>query len=196
MPTKDEVKIAAQPQMNPDVCRFTVNHRIYDGFFDCRSKDIAKGSPLLEALFNIPGVSEVLVSGSTLTIAKTSSEEWQALGQQIGVTIRSQIQGGGVLIEANKQAKLPPTDDKIRQQVQKILEEEINPSLASHGGFVKLNDMRGTVVYLTLQGGCQGCASASYTLRNGIERILKARVPEVTEVVDVTDHSSGHNPYF
>lgn len=196
MPAKSEIKITAQPQMNPGVCRFTVDRLIYDGFFDCRSKETAKGSPLLEALFNIPGIGEALVSGSTLTIAKTGSEEWPTLGQQIGAVIRSQIQGGGMLIEANRQEKLPPADEKIRQQVQKILEEEINPGLASHGGFVKLNDMCGTIVYLTLQGGCQGCASASYTMRNGIEKILKARVPEVTEVVDVTDHSSGHNSYF
>ena len=79
-----------------------------------------------------------------------------------------------------------------------VLEQEVNPSIASHGGradLVALDDDEGTA-YLRLSGGCQGCAMSQMTLRQGIETALLEEVPELTRVVDVTDHGSGENPYY
>jgi Fe/S biogenesis protein NfuA len=79
-----------------------------------------------------------------------------------------------------------------------ILEEQVNPSIASHGGRADLVafDVEAGVVYLALSGGCQGCAMSRATLSQGIEVTLKEGMPEIVEVVDVTDHATGANPYY
>lgn len=72
----------------------------------------------------------------------------------------------------------------------------INPAVASHGGEVHLVDYVNNDVYLRLSGGCQGCASSSATLKNGIERLLREEFPDIRNIVDVTDHDAGDNPYY
>lgn len=84
----------------------------------------------------------------------------------------------------------------LADQVLQVLTEQVNPAIASHGGAAELVSVEGTVAYLRLGGGCQGCGMAAVTLRQGIERILVESIPEITEVVDVTDHASGDNPYY
>ena len=91
------------------------------------------------------------------------------------------------------------TDDQkpdLRTKVQDLIENMINPAVAGHGGWVELIDVQDAVVMLRMGGGCQGCGMADVTLRQGIEGMLARAVPEVTGVVDVTDHSAGSNPYF
>ena len=77
-----------------------------------------------------------------------------------------------------------------------VLEEQINPAIASHGGHAELVAVEEPIAYLRLGGGCQGCGMAAVTLSQGIEVAILESVPEITEVVDVTDHASGANPYY
>ena len=84
----------------------------------------------------------------------------------------------------------------VAQRVIRVLDEQVNPSIAAHGGRAELVAVEQGTAYLRLGGGCQGCAMASVTLSQGIESALIQAVPEVTSVVDVTDHQSGTNPYF
>jgi Fe/S biogenesis protein NfuA len=84
----------------------------------------------------------------------------------------------------------------IAQRVLQVLNEEINPAIAAHGGRADLVAVDESVAYLHLSGGCQGCGMASATLRQGIEAMIREAVPEITDVADVTDHASGTNPYF
>jgi len=84
----------------------------------------------------------------------------------------------------------------LADQIAQVLTEQINPAIAGHGGVAELVSVDGNVAYMRLAGGCQGCGMASVTLKQGIERILVEAIPEITEVVDVTDHASGDNPYY
>jgi len=84
----------------------------------------------------------------------------------------------------------------VAQRVLQVLDGQINPSIAAHGGRAELVAVEEGTAYLRLSGGCQGCGMASVTLSQGIEVVIKEQVPEVTRVVDVTDHASGENPYF
>jgi Fe/S biogenesis protein NfuA len=84
----------------------------------------------------------------------------------------------------------------VAQRVVQVLAQQVNPSIAAHGGRAVLLAVEQGTAYLKLSGGCQGCAMAAVTLRQGIERTILQAVPEVTSVVDVTDHQSGTNPYF
>jgi Fe/S biogenesis protein NfuA len=82
------------------------------------------------------------------------------------------------------------------EKVRTLLSERINPAIASHGGVAHLVSVDGSVAMLELGGGCQGCGLAAVTLRQGIERAILEAVPEIDEVVDVTDHSMGTNPFY
>jgi len=88
-----------------------------------------------------------------------------------------------------------PTGD-LADRVRHVIDTQINPSIAAHGGSVSLVDVRDTIVYLTMSGGCQGCGMASVTLSQGIRRILGEAIPEITDIQDVTNHGAGANPYY
>jgi Fe/S biogenesis protein NfuA len=77
-----------------------------------------------------------------------------------------------------------------------LLAERINPALASHGGFAELVGIEGDKAFVTMGGGCQGCAMSAATLREGITKAILEAIPEITEVVDTTDHDEGENPYY
>lgn len=77
-----------------------------------------------------------------------------------------------------------------------LLAERINPALASHGGFAELVGVEGEKAFVTMGGGCQGCAMSAATLREGITKAILEAIPEITEVVDTTDHDQGENPYY
>jgi Fe/S biogenesis protein NfuA len=84
----------------------------------------------------------------------------------------------------------------IEERVQQVLDQRINPSIAGHGGRADLVGVEDGRVSLRLSGGCQGCGMAAATLRNGIEVRLREAIPEITEIIDVTDHDSGADPYY
>lgn len=84
----------------------------------------------------------------------------------------------------------------VVERITTLLNEAINPSLARHGGWAELRGWEAPRAYVKMGGGCQGCAVSSITLRNGIERTLKDKIPEIDEVIDVTDHAAGTNPYY
>jgi Fe-S cluster biogenesis protein NfuA len=84
----------------------------------------------------------------------------------------------------------------LKSKVQELVDTSINPAIAAHGGWVELLDVKDNVVYLQMGGGCQGCGAADITLKAGIERLIKEELPEITEVLDTTDHAAGDNPYY
>ncbi len=86
--------------------------------------------------------------------------------------------------------------DPLAQRVVSVLDEQVNPSIAAHGGRADLVAVENASVYLRLSGGCQGCGMAKATLSQGIEVILREAIPEITDIVDVTDHADGTNPYY
>ena len=92
----------------------------------------------------------------------------------------------------------PPADlsGDVAQRIVQVLEQQINPSIAAHGGRADLVAVEDGSAYLRLSGGCAGCGMAAVTLSQGIEVALRDSVPEITRVVDVTNHASGTNPYY
>jgi Fe/S biogenesis protein NfuA len=92
----------------------------------------------------------------------------------------------------------PPADlsGAVPQRVMQVLSEQINPAIAAHGGSAELVAVEEDVAYVRLGGGCVGCGMASVTLGQGIEVAILQAVPEVRQVIDVTDHASGTNPYY
>jgi len=111
------------------------------------------------------------------------------------------MQGGLVIRNPNRPNPLGDTGSieltgTLGEKVQQLLTQQINPSLAAHGGWAELVKVEETTVYLTMGGGCQGCAMSAATLREGITVMISELIPEVTEVIDTTDHNAGESPYY
>jgi Fe/S biogenesis protein NfuA len=88
------------------------------------------------------------------------------------------------------------TTSPLAAQVQSVLEHDVNPGIAAHGGQAQLVGVKDDVVFVAMGGGCQGCSMASVTLKQGIEQILKQAIPRIRAVVDATDHALGSNPFY
>lgn len=86
--------------------------------------------------------------------------------------------------------------DEKAQAVQQVIDAKINPSIASHGGFVTLLDVKEDIAYISFGGGCQGCGMVDVTLKQGVSVMIKEAVPDLAEVLDTTDHAAGANPYY
>ncbi len=127
-------------------------------------------------------------------IAFLIDEESQPMIQGASLDFVENVQGGG--FKFDNPNKPPLLNDPLAARVHQIIEEKINPGVASHGGRIALMDVKDGRVYVRLQGGCQGCGMVDVTLRQGIEATLKDEIPEIIEVLDTTDHASGTNPYY
>jgi Fe/S biogenesis protein NfuA len=102
------------------------------------------------------------------------------------------VVGGGLRIDNPNEG----WQDPVARAVQDVLDRQINPGVGGHGGRVTLEEVRDGTAYLRLGGGCQGCSAVSVTLRQGVETAIRAAVPEIVAIVDVTDHGAGTNPYY
>ena len=137
----------------------------------------------------IPAFSIDKVRGATLDVAGDPVE---------GGLVLDNPNSPSPVVGTAAAAARPPADlsGDVAQRVLQVLDAQINPSIASHGGHAELVAVEEGTAYLRLSGGCQGCGMASVTLTQGIEVVIKESIPEITTVVDVTDHASGTNPYF
>lgn len=193
----DKIPVTAQVHpANPRVCLFTVGRPLYPGdSYNCASAEMAKGSPLMEALFALQGVAQVWVMDDRLTVEKESAEDWPVFGKRVAKTVRDVLRAEkGPLVAPHRNRT--GLEEHIRKRAREVLESEINPSLAAHGGRVDVADVQGTSVKVIMSGGCQGCGSAAVTMRQGVEKSLMTLVPEISEIIDATDHAAGTNPYF
>lgn len=96
---------------------------------------------------------------------------------------------------SKKQPPEGPEGDEWRM-IQQIIDEQVNPSVAGHGGHIDLFEYRDGIAYVRMGGGCQGCGQAKVTLKLGVERLLRELAPGLKEVLDITDHADGRNPYY
>ena len=117
-------------------------------------------------------------------------------GRLRGATLEyvDRLEGAGFRFDnPNKPALL---ENPLAARVQEILDREINPGVAAHGGRVSLVAVEDSRVYVRFGGGCQGCGQADVTLKDGVVATIQRQVPEVSEVLDATDHAAGENPYY
>ncbi len=139
-----------------------------------------------DEVFDVGGFG-LVVDAESVDLLKGATVDWVET-----------IQGSGFKIENPNIKPIGETTPAgpLADRVKHVIEYQINPSIAGHGGAVTLVDVRDDVVYLEMQGGCQGCGMAAVTLAQGIKRILMESLPEVRDIVDVTNHGAGANPYY
>ncbi|HET9032467.1 MAG TPA: NfuA family Fe-S biogenesis protein [Dokdonella sp.] len=137
---------------------------------------------------------EIECDGFTLFVEADSAEFLDGAN----IDFSKDSTGGQLSIKAPKLRGTPPdADASIVERVRYLIDAEVNPKLASHGGHVTLREITADgIVVLQFGGGCHGCGMSEVTLKNGIEKTLREKIPEVTGVRDITDHETGSKPYY
>ena len=194
------ISIRAETSLaDPDTCKFTVSRSLHPGgpfFFG--NQERAAGSPLVERLFALAGVANVLIAENVVTIGKEPEASWSGLKSAIGAAIRTQLLTGvpAILEMAAYASTQGRSDAELGVLVQQLLDGQVNRSVANHGGKISLVEVREGKLFITMSGGCQGCASSQVTLRQGLEVMVKRVAPEIEEIVDTTNHAAGKQPFY
>ncbi len=192
-----DIRIQAEvSKEDPGTCKFSVDHVVLaEGCVRFSDPAKATASPLASRILAIPQISGVDIYGKTVMVRKQGIDSWRVAGPLIGAAIREHLRSGQPAV--NPEAfRNREQEDKLRADIVRILDQQINPEVVKHNGAISLLDVHEGTVFLQMSGGCQGCASASLTLRQGVERTLRQQLPTVTSVVDVSDHAAGTNPYY
>ncbi len=138
---------------------------------------------------------DVRVDGGGFTVLVDPSSVERLEGAQVDFVERVN-EAGFEITPSPPRAEVRRPTGPIADRVQELLDQQVNPSIASHGGKILLVDVDGTEIHMQMTGGCQGCAMSRMTLRQGVEKMIRQAIPEVTAIHDVTDHAAGQNPYF
>jgi len=184
-PRKTAVTVYAESTPNPAVTKFVANKKLVTATFEFTSIDTAKPSPLATELFHFPFVKSVFIDENYVSITKYDVADWNTITNELREFIRTYIENGKTIVSANAAEKLEKTTEKIEanfeslddtsKQIVNILEEYVKPAVASDGGNIEFQsyDENTKTVKVILQGACSGCPSSTFTLKNGIENMLK-----------------------
>lgn len=193
---KVPVSVYAESTPNPSVMKFVANKKIVTALFEFTSIDDAKTSPLATELFHFPFVKSIFIEENYVSITKYDMAEWQDITIELREFIRSYIENGKDIVSpeasATQQTSTKQLDDKYEalddtsKEIVNILEEYVKPAVASDGGNIQFisYDADTKNVSVLLQGACSGCPSSTYTLKNGIENMLKEMMKGRVETVE------------
>ncbi len=195
----DQILIKAEPSRDNEQCKFMVNRPLFEGYSWLFSNfEEAAGSPLAESVFSVDSVETLLLHDSTAVVTKTGAKglpDWESLAKEVGSAIRKTLQAETELISQEIVKKIP-SEEVVREEIQKVIDTEVNPGVAGHGGRITLTAIAGNSVTIEMGGGCQGCSAADLTLKQGIHNSFRKAVPYVGAIYDETDHAAGLNPYY
>jgi Fe-S cluster biogenesis protein NfuA len=197
--TRTIYTVYAESTPNPTTMKFVANRILLEhGLAEYTSMEEAKGSPMALALFKFPFVNGVFIQSNFITVLKSDMVSWQDVVLELREFVRDFLNDGGVVIaelpdmstvtqeQASVMAGHAEPASALEEQIITILEEEIRPAVAQDGGNITFKGFKDGVVSVVLRGACSGCPSSTVTLKNGIEALLKNRLPgEVTEVVAI-----------
>lgn len=180
--------------INKVTCRFDFEKQIAKSEFAIESAQHAGFSPVAKKLFGFPWVEKLRVGPNFVELTKKDWVEWDVIVEPLMGLLEEHFSNTTTLEEPLPEK--PTTVSGEADTIRAFIDNQINPSLATHGGFVELKSFDNNVAYLSMGGGCQGCASSQATMVDGIENALKNEFSFVHRVVDVTDHAMGENPFY
>ena len=190
--------IQTQATANPARMKFLPGCTVLSsGTADFLGAEASDGSPLAQALFGVDGVSGVYLDPTSITLSKAGAKEWEELIPTALVAIMDHFESGKPVVDDGFETSPETGLDSVEgKAIQQLLDEHINPQVASHGGHIALVAVRDDTAYIRMGGGCVGCGMADVTLKQGVAKAIQAQVPAITNILDVTDHAGGANPYY
>jgi Fe-S cluster biogenesis protein NfuA len=193
----EEITIKSEvDRRNPAICRFSVNRTLHIGAASFNARAEAQDSLLVQKLFEIEDISRIQLIGHLLVVTKTGDRNWEEIIKPVEAILDAYFISGFALTGEEVEDRMMLIGRGTKEKIQYLIDHKINPGVAAHAGFVELIDVKDNNVYIRLGGGCQGCGAADFTLRQGIESIIRHEVPEVQQILDITDHAAGMNPYY
>lgn len=195
-PSKSAISVYGETTPNPATLKFVVNKLLTKTAMEFKSIDDTKASPLAKELFNFPFVKEVFIDENYISVTKYEVASWDVITLEIRTFIKQYIENGGTVIDESlivadsktekQQIKNFDTLDTTSQQIINILEEYVKPAVAADGGNILFDsfDEKEKRVKVILQGSCNGCPSSTFTLKSGIENMLKDMLNDKDIVVE------------
>lgn len=183
--------IQTEATPNPATLKFLPGKTVLaEGTFEARDAEAARRSPLAEKLFGIAGVTGVFYGYDFVTVTKADDVEWPHLKPAILGAIMENFMAGAPIFrdgenapdEASGEEFFDEGDESIVITIKELLDTRVRPAVAMDGGDITFRGFKDGIVFLNMQGSCQGCPSSVATLKNGIENLLRHFVPEVQEV--------------
>ncbi len=193
---KTPVTIYGETTPNPSVLKFVANKKLTPKPLECKNIDETKASPLAKSLFSFPFVKEIFIDENYISITKYEVVSWDEITLELRTFIKNYIENGGTVVDESllensvKQEKQEIRNfdnlDTTSQQIVNILEEYVKPAVAADGGNILFDsyDQNTKQVKVVLQGSCNGCPSSTFTLKNGIESMLKNMLNDNEIVVE------------
>lgn len=193
---KVAVTIYAESTPNPAVLKFVANKKLVTTGHEFKNIDDAAASPLAKELFHLPFVKEVYIDENYISIQKYDMAEWNDITLELREFIRNYIEQGKEVLSANATVSVSQAQkqadigfeklDDVSKEIVNIIEEYIKPAVASDGGNILFDsyDPESKIVKVILQGACSGCPSSTFTLKNGIENMLKEMLKDKISLVE------------
>lgn len=193
---KNPITIYAESTPNPAVTKFVANKMLTKIAVECKNIDETKASPLAKDLFSFPFVKEVFIDENYISITKYDIADWNEITFELRNFLKQYLEQTDLVVDESliektdnfkiKQDEYFDNLDVTSQQIINILEEYVKPAVQSDGGNITFNsyDETSNVVKVTLQGACSGCPSSTFTLKNGIENMLRQMLSNNTIIVE------------
>lgn len=177
------INVYTESTPNPATMKFLVNKLLLNGSVDYPTKESAETSPFAKELYKFNFVNGVFFASNFVTVTKTEDADWAdiepILKEFVKGATEAELRVKDVVVDENTAFEGTETEIKIQQ----ILHDYVRPAVEQDGGAISYRSFENGIVTVELRGSCSGCPSSTYTLKAGIESLLKRMVPEVTEVV-------------
>ena len=183
---KVPITVYAESTPNPSVMKFVANKKLVNQIYEFKNIDETSNAPLAQKLFHFPFVKEVFMDTNYISITKFDVSKWDEIVMEIREFLRSFLEEGNEITASVKETLNKKTAEKteveldeISQQIVGIIEDYIKPAVAADGGNILFDsyNAENKNVQVVLQGACSGCPSSTFTLKNGIENMLKEMLP-------------------
>ena len=184
-----EIDVSLEFTPNPNTLKFVVNQMLLEkGAANFPNRESTNNSPLAQKLFDVDGVTGVMIGRNFITLTKEGNGDWEKIYQTGLKTIADYLATGQKAVEGDvttSPERHAGATGEIETKIKQILDDEIRPAVAMDGGDITFDKYVDGVVYLFLQGSCSGCPSSTMTLKMGIETRLREAIPEIKEVVSI-----------
>ena len=189
MGTTSPYIIYSESTPNPDVMKFVSNKILTNKSIEYLKIEDTENNTLIRKIFSLPFIKEIFISKNYISIKKHNNIDWIDVTNQLRILIQESLNKGVIIIgqkQKIEEKKPKKTNSKLLKKIDEILDKFIRPGIHMDGGDIELIECTGGVLKVFLKGACSGCPSSQMTLKNGIEAILKDKVPnEVKEVVAI-----------
>lgn len=184
---KQFLSLYIESNPNPNSLKFVINYMMLPPGqdVDFENAEQAKNSPLAQELFKLPYVERVFIMSNFFTVTKSNEVSWENVVEEVKMKITDWLKSDKpVFLEVKEEVQYDENEPEINKKIRSLLDEYVRPAVESDGGAINFSSYEDGLVKVELRGSCSGCPSSTYTLKAGIENLLKRFLPEEVKAVE------------